>query len=240
MHVNIKTYDEVSTERVRIEVVPGQRVEITFDGELSTVTETVRTAETRDRSNGELRRRIAELERSLSTSMGRESDLEEKLAVSEHLAHRVREFDRDRHTEQRRADENREWAKRAEAKLAETLTALEESRALVAQRDAALDQAADDLRASRDFRAQEREEARRRIAERDATAVRQAEIIADVKSMVSGFRADQALAEGADPEEHMDVLARKIKLIRRAVSLDPRAVSLDRTLDAEAHESPQA
>jgi chromosome segregation ATPase len=214
MEITIKTYDEISTERVKIEVVPGQRAEITIDGALSTATgapsivEVANVLGPADRAGRVLvlECRVAELETALRLKKNRIAELEADLKAAES---RAAGWDLDRHTEKDRADQNREWAKRAEAKLAETLTALEESRALVAQRDAALNQAADDLRESREFRAKERQEARQKIS-------RLAGKLSEIGGRVHRPGVDDDLVFDAD-SEHYDNLVRVIRDIRQAL-----------------------
>ena len=87
MEIRIRTYDEISSERVRVEVAPGQRATIEIvDGEVSTgrLSDRLYTAaEVGDAQASEaelvagpLRRRIAELERALAASVNRENRLE--------------------------------------------------------------------------------------------------------------------------------------------------------------------
>jgi chromosome segregation ATPase len=95
--IKIRTYDEVSDERVSIEVRPGQRVEIeltagSYDPEAAT--------EVLAENYGRARNRVAQLETELARSK----------AQVEHLEH-------ERKRERERAEANREWAERAEAQV---------------------------------------------------------------------------------------------------------------------------
>lgn len=89
MEIRVRTYDEISSERVRIEVAPGQRATIDIvDGEVSTglASRLYTAAEVGDAQASEaelvatpLRRRIAELERTLAREVNRNTDLEAEL-----------------------------------------------------------------------------------------------------------------------------------------------------------------
>jgi chromosome segregation ATPase len=127
MEITIRTYDQFRDDRVKVEVSPGQRAEITIDGAVSTPeSDTVPNVTPDYRRIPALELQVTNLETALRIKENRITELAADLKAAWLQA---AEWDRDRHTEKKRADENREWAKRAEAKLAETLTDLEESRA---------------------------------------------------------------------------------------------------------------
>lgn len=152
MEIRVKTYDEISSERVRIEVAPGQRATIEIvDGEVSTGLASRRytAEEVGDLQASEaelvaapLRREVAEmkakldrvyadLDRSMDATEKAKSRVAELEEENQRLARQVCEFDRDRRTEQRRADENKAWAGRAEgngARLSEALVQAEKDR----------------------------------------------------------------------------------------------------------------
>lgn len=157
MEIKVRTYDEVSSERVKIEVAPGQRVEISVDGSLSMSPVQAANVLNQAERAGKvpaLEARIRELE------ADRDRVREQERAASQRAA----QWDLDRHTEQRRADQLKVDLDLSRARTKTLEEALTESRALVDQRDKALNQAADDLATSRSFRAQEREEARQLVA----------------------------------------------------------------------------
>jgi chromosome segregation ATPase len=137
----VRTLAEVHADRVTVTV--------TFDDAMSERLYTA--AEVGDAQAGEaelvakpLQRRIAELESEL---VRRTIERDQREAARATLERQVHLYDVDRKTEQQRADKNQTWAESAEKVAAKLRTELEESRALVAQRDKALDQATDDLAA---------------------------------------------------------------------------------------------
>lgn len=130
MEIRVKTIDEFRSERVTIEVAPGQRAEIEIvDGEVSkrehlfTSDEVAHYQSTEaELVAGPLRRRIAELEEMLvkekvranslarqvqdyDTDRGRlEGELIRRASVIKKLENRVEAYDTDRDTERDRAD----------------------------------------------------------------------------------------------------------------------------------------
>lgn len=92
MQITIKTYDEVSAERVTIEVAPGQRAEVTVDGETSGRLFTEAEVINAQASEGKL---IGEAYRASITR------LETELADERRRSHL---YDVDRTTERDRAD----------------------------------------------------------------------------------------------------------------------------------------
>lgn len=85
MEIRVRTYDEISSERVSIAVSPGQRIEIELaDTSLSSRLYTAAEVGDAQASEAELvatplRRRIAELERTLAQEVNRNTDLEAEL-----------------------------------------------------------------------------------------------------------------------------------------------------------------
>jgi hypothetical protein len=118
MQIKIKTYDETRENRVSVEVPEGQRFDIELSGEYRITNRVIDGAPSTERlytaeEVGDLQASEAELVA---------APLRTRINA---LENQVVNLDSDRMTERARADRNREWAERAEAKLAEAKGLLE-------------------------------------------------------------------------------------------------------------------
>lgn len=238
MEIKMKTLDGVRESYVSITVrnsqEAGERVTYlardnaeviilpdTVDGEVSTMTVPFsRFLDLTDQAGRvpALELQVTNLETALRLKEDRIDELSADLKAAQV---RAGQWDLDRHTEQRRADENREWAKHAEANLTETLIALEDSRALVRQRDAIIHEHAKDLIECRDFRLKEREEARKKVEELTLQLDR-------VRAAVRGVAMDQAVETHVNHADYsVRHMARRLRRIRAIVALPEAGAEQD-------------
>lgn len=194
MEIRIKTYDEASSERVKIEVAPGQRVEITFDGALSS-SDADLNEKLLDRG-AELVDQVAEL-RGLAQARQESMDqLADNLRISQSLVTRL---ERDLDTERERADQ-------LQIDLDErpTFGAL---RDMTNSKDLALGEL-QTVRAERDRYKEWAECAEQRAVEKTKRLV-------ELQRTVRGSQIESALIQVAKSPEQINTLADAVRSVRR-------------------------
>lgn len=137
MEIRIRTHEELRTDRVTIEIT-GTGAEVTEFAEAKLPSRNLYTddevatlqASEAELVSGPLRRRIAELERTLAASVKRETDLE----------HKVQGYDHDRHTERDRADRERQRASELKDRLSSSEERVKELEDELGHRDRARDE----------------------------------------------------------------------------------------------------
>lgn len=197
MEIRIRTHEELRTDRVTIEITgTGAEVrEVAEDWEAKLYTDgevaNLQASEA-ELVAGPLRRRIAELERTLAASVKRETDLEVQ----------VQSYDHDRHTERDRADK--------------AVKALAESRELVAFKNGILNDKDDELRevrghADRITREHGHCAGKLELREKDADTFRRQrnELEARVKDLESKLMEGHVCTGGCSGNQHVAFVGRQ-------------------------------
>jgi chromosome segregation ATPase len=128
MEIRLKTAEEFHSAHVTIEIRATPEEAWSLSDRLYTAAE-VGDAQASEAElvAGPLRRRIAELERTLAREVNRNTDLEAQAEDADRrinaLTGQVKGYDHDRHTEKERADRERQRADKAEGLVREELEA---------------------------------------------------------------------------------------------------------------------
>jgi chromosome segregation ATPase len=185
-------------------------------------------AERAEANGARLSANLVQAERERNSARIQIAELEEKLALSEHLAKRVREFDLDRQTE-------RDWADgmarevvaakdRADAladRLAQAEKSLAKSRELVVSKNRVLNDKCDELRETRD----QLTKLRRALA---GAIDREVELVVEVEELTS--KIDRTRDVLTEP----DVISSRDRAARNATESEILARSIGDALDALA------
>lgn len=154
----------------------------------------------------ELRRQLATAQHARKIETDRADAAEKRVAETEEAwrvqCSRVGEYDRDRHTEQARADQNREWAERAEKHLDDAVRAGDKARADLAEAQRTVDVLARELGLVK------------------AASKRRALKLRAIGKLVHGPNVNAHLGYNAD-SEHYDDMVRIVKGVRQALITPP-------------------